>query len=832
MDHADLNMPAPVIQPSFAAGELTPSLYGRVDLAKYQVGARTLLNWFVRPYGSVATRAGTEFVGEVYDSSKQSRLHGFQFSSVQTYVLEWGDLKLRIIKEGGYVLDTSTAITGISRANPGVVTAVAHGLTTGDHVWISGVSGMTQVNRRRFTATVLTADTFSIGIDTSAYTAWSSGGTVERFYTVTTPYALADLPLLKFVQSADTLTITHPSYAPRKLTRTGHASWTLTTKSFQPDQADPTGFTTTAVGMNFLYGITAENDVTGEESRALQGWSNTETSTLTWTAAAGATNYNIYKNRNGIFGFIGRATQPSGFTDATIQPDITSTPPQAKNPFASSSNYPGCSTYHDGRQWYGRTDTNPQGLWATQSASFNNMDTTPSGTQDSDAITRTIASSQVDEIRHLTSLNQLLVFTSGAVWKAWSGLNSDVITPANCNVKLQNYDGSSHVEPIKTATSVLYVTTSGRRVRDLLYDSGSETFQGKDLSILSAHIFEGKTITERAYARDPDGLVWFVLDDGTMACLTYLREHDVTAWSRADTDGTIESVAAVQENNETILYMQVARTVGGATKRYVERMPSRYFETVYDAWCVDCGYRYDGWNTTSTKTLAISGATYAQGDTVTLTAAGHTPFTSASVGNQYILRSGQNQVTVTVTGYTSSTVVSATLDIAPHTSLQATAVSDWALAITTLTGLWHLEGLTVAVLADGSVFDDAVVTNGTITINRASGRVLAGLSYNCDFETLDIEQQPTLQGRQKRVSEVVMRVRSSRGLAVGPTSDRLDDIKERTTETMGYPTTLTTGDERITIDPSWNSNGRIFVRQAYPLPSEILAVIPRLDAGE
>lgn len=825
--------PLPIIQPSFAAGEITPSLYGRVDLAKYQVACRTALNYFIRPYGGAATRAGTAFVGECIDSTKQSRLYGFQFSQVQTYILEFGDLKMRVIKDGGYVLDTSTAITGITQANPGVVTAVAHGLTTGDQVWITNAAGMVQVNRRRFTVTVLTANTFSIGIDTTGYTAWSSGGTVERFYTITTPYAVADLPLLKFVQSADTLTITHPTYAPRSLTRTGHTAWTLTAKTFAPDQAAPTNFATTAAGAAYSYAVTAENDTTGEESRPLLGTALNTTSTITWTAAAGASNYNIYRAKNGIYGFVGRGTTASGFTDAsTIDPDISRTPPQANNPFGSASNYPGCSTYHDGRQWYARTNNAPQTLWATQAASFNNMDTSQP-TDDSDAIIRTIASRQVDEIRFLISLNNLLVFTSGAVWKAWSGINSDVMTPANVNVKPQNYEGAANIEPIGTATSVLYVTNSGRRVRDLAYDSGSDSFQGRDLSILSAHIFEGKTITDRAYARDPDGLVWLVLSDGTMACLTYLREHDVTAWTRATTSGTVESVAAIQESAETILYMQVARTIGGTTKRYVERMPSRYFSTVYDAWCVDSGYRYDGWNTDTTKSLTISGATYNAGDTVTMTATGHTPFTAASVGSKYILRSGQNQVTVTVTAYTSTSVVSATLVTAPYTALQNVATSDWALAIDTLTGLWHLEGQTVKVLYDGSVMADTTVSNGTITLDRTSGRALAGLGYNCDFETLDMEQgQPTPQGRQKRVSEVVLRVRSSRGLAIGPTSDRLVDIKERTTEQLGYPTQLTTGDERVLIDPSWNSNGRIFVRQAYPLPSEILAAIPRMEVGE
>jgi hypothetical protein len=217
---------------------------------------------------------------------------------------------------------------------------------------------------------------------------------------------------------------------------------------------------------------------------------------------------------------------------------------------------------------------------------------------------------------------------------------------------------------------------------------------------------------------------------------------------------------------------------------------------------------------------------------VTLTAAGHGPFSAASIGARYILRSGQNQVTVTVTSYTDTSHVSATLDIAPHASLQDLATADWALASLSLGGLWHLEGRELAVLADGSVQPNATVSNGTITLPRASGAILAGLPYVCDLETLNLEAgPPTLQGRQKVVNEVVLRVKDTRGLSAGPTPDRLVDIKERSGEQPGFPTTLTTGDERVLIDPGWSAAGRVFVRQANPLPATVLAIIPRLETG-
>ncbi len=828
-------MPTPVVLPSFAAGEISPALHGRVDLAKYQVGLATCLNWFIHPFGGASTRAGTEFTGEVYDSAVRSRLIPFQFSTTQTYVLEFAEQKMRVIMNGGYVLETASTIIGITNANPGVVsTSGAHGLSNGDHVWLDAIVGMTQLNRRRVTVTVLGGTSFSIGIDTTAYTAYSSGGTAGRFYTIATPYTAADLPLLKYVQSADTMTLTHPSYAPRNLTRTGHTTWTLTAITYAPTQAAPTALASSAAGAGFDYAVTAVSDETGEESlQSATVSATTQTSTITWTNAAGASTYNVYKKRNGVFGFIGRAgTGATGFTDSTINADTTDTPPESKNPFSGANLYPGCSTYHDGRQWYARTNTKPQTLYSSVSASFNNMNTS-SPTKDSDAITRTIASREVNEIRFLLSLGPLLVFTSGAIWKCWAGSQSDVLTPANCNVKPQSYEGIAQIPPIATETSALYVVHSGKRVRDAAYDYTSDSFGGRNLSILSAHLFESASIEEWAYAMEPDGIVWCVLSDGVLLGFTYLKEHDVYAWSRHTTDGTVESVAAIDEGGETALYLSVKRTVGGATKRYVERMASRRFADVFSAWCVDSGYRYDGWNTVTTRTLAISGATYAAGDTVTLQAAGHTPFTSASVGKQYILRSGQNQVTVTVSAYTDTDTVSATLDIAAGAALQATAVSDWALASTTLSGLWHLEGRSLAIVADGSVQPAAIVVNGTVTIPRASGRILAGLGYTCDLETLDIERgEPTMQGRRKRVREVVLRVKDTRGLSVGPTSARLVEIKERTTEQPGYPTMLTTGDQKILIDPLWNVNGRIFVRQAHPLPATVLAVIPRLELGE
>ena len=833
-------MPTPLILPSFAAGELSPALHGRVDLAKYQVGLATCLNWFIHPFGGASTRAGTEFVGEAFDPAVRSRLIPFQFNTAETYVLEFGHQKMRVIREGGYVLESAIAIAGIAQANPGIVTtSVPHGFGNGDHVWIDGVAGMSRVNRRRFTVAGATATTFELGdTDTTTWDAWVSGGTTARFYSLVTPYAAADLPFLKFVQSADTMTLTHPGHAPRNLTRSSHTAWTIDTIVFAPTTSAPTGLSSSNPGGAQSYVLTAVNDDTGEESLASATVGAADSvSGISFMPVAGCTYYNVYKHMNGIYGFIGRVKSGSTFNDSNIAPDTSDTPPIQRNPFAAAGDWPGCSTWHDGRQWFARTDKGPQTLWASQSANFKNMSVSEP-TRDSDAITRTIASREVNEIRFLLSLNSLLVFTSGGEWKCWAGSQSDVITPANTSLKPQGYTGISHVPPIVSGNSALFVTPSGRKVRDLAYDLGADAWQGKDVGILAGHLFEGLQIEEWAYARDPDSIVWCVRSDGLLLGFTYLKEHDVYAWSRHVTDGAVESVCAVQEKNETALYLSVRRVVAGESVRYVERMVSRQFLSggiadVHAAWCVDSGRRYDGWNVDPARTMAISGVAYAAGNAVTISASGHTPFSAASVGQKLILRDGQNQATVTVTSFLDSTHATATLDTAAPAAVQAVGLSNWAMASATLSGLWHLDGRQLSILADGSAQPPATVVNGTVTIPRASGRILAGLAYTCDLETLDIEQgPPTLQGRARRVQEVVLRVKATRGLAVGPDAGHLTEIKERTSENYGAPTLLTTGDERVLIDPSWNSTGRILVRQAWPLPATIVAAVPRLEVGE
>ena len=221
-------------QTNFTAGELTSKLAGQVDFKKYNNGVETMENMTVFPQGGTSRRYGSRFVCEVKNSANATRLIPFEFNVTQSYILEFGNLYIRFYKDNGQIVEASKTISGLTAANPWVVTATSHGYADGDHVWINSVAGMTEVNGRRFTVANKTTNTFELsGVNTSGYTAYSSGGTAEKVYEIATSYTAAQVFDLKFTQSADVMYITHPLHEPTKLTRTAHTSWTIAEVDFQ-----------------------------------------------------------------------------------------------------------------------------------------------------------------------------------------------------------------------------------------------------------------------------------------------------------------------------------------------------------------------------------------------------------------------------------------------------------------------------------------------------------------------------------------------------------------------------------------------------------------------
>lgn len=743
---------------NFTGGELSPRLDGRNDLAKYSSGCKTLQNMVVYPHGSSARRPGTSFVAEVKTSSAKTRLIPFEFSTTQTYILEFGNQYIRFYKDSGAILEANKTITGITKANPGVVTSTAHGFSNGDTVVISGVVGMTQVNGKRFKVANVAANTFELqdidgnNVNTSSYTTYSSGGVANRVYTLTTTYLTADLFQIKYAQSADVMYLCHPDYSVKKLSRTGHTSWTITEVDFTDGPYLDDNITTTTLGMS------THTVGTGR--------------TLTASAVTGINNNTGFQSTDvgRLFTFrdgYGEITAITSTTVATVtvikdMGSSTSTTSWALGAFSDTTGYPSCVSFYEQRLVFAGTEAQPQTLYFSKSGDYENMHENRGGTiADDDAIIYTIASNQVNAVRFLSATRTLIVGTVGGEFSVSGGGTDDPITPTNILIKKQSNHGCANTDAIPVGNVTLFLQRAKRKIRELAYNFDVDGYVAPDMTILAEHISE-TGFNEMSYQQEPNQIIWAVREDGQLAGLTYQREQQVVAWHRHIFGGAFstgnavcESVATIPTNDkEYQTWVIIKRTINGVTRRYVE----------------------------------------------------------------YI-----NQFDFTETDNTT------------FNFLDSQLAYDGS-ATTTITGLDHLEGQTVSVLANGSTHPDRTVSGGSITLARSSTKVKVGLPYTSILQTMRIDagsQNGTSQAKTKRIYNITVRLYESIGVEVGPNLSNMETIPFRSSaQLMDTAIPVYTGDKEVEFRGNYETDGYIYVRQTQPLPLTVLSLYPELVTND
>jgi len=743
---------------NFTGGELSPRLDGRNDLAKYSSGCKTLQNMIVYPHGSASRRPGTNFVAEVENSAEKTRLIPFEFSTTQTYILEFGDQYIRFYKDGGAILESNKTITGITQANPGVVTSTAHGYSNGNTIVISGVVGMTQVNGKRFKVANVTANTFELqtidgtNVNTTSYTAYTSGGVANRVYQISTTYLTADLFQIKYAQSADVMYLCHPDYSVKKLSRTGHTSWTITEVDFTDGPYLDDNTTTTTFGMS------SHTVGTGR--------------TLTASAVTGINNDTGFQStdvgrlftfRDG-YGEITAITSTTVVT-ATVIKDMGSsstTNDWALGAFSDTTGHPSCVTFYEQRLVFAGTESQPQTLYFSKSGDYENMHENRGGTiADDDAIIYTIASNQVNAVRFLSATRTLIVGTVGGEFSVSGGGTDDPITPTNILIKKQSNHGCANTDAIPVGNVTLFLQRAKRKIRELAYNFDVDGYVAPDMTILAEHISE-TGFNELSYQQEPNQIIWAVREDGQLAGLTYQREQQVVAWHRHIFGGAFSTGNAVCETVATIptndkeyqTWVIIKRTINGVTRRYVE----------------------------------------------------------------YI-----NQFDFTETDNTTFNFLDSQLSYSGS-------------ATTTITGLDHLEGQTVSVLANGSTHPDRTVTNGSITLARSSTKVKVGLPYTSILQTMRIDagsQNGTSQAKTKRIYNITVRLYESIGVEVGPNLSNMEAIPFRSSaQLMDTAIPVYTGDKEVEFRGNYETDGYIYVRQTQPLPLTVLSLYPELITND
>jgi hypothetical protein len=277
--------------------------------------------------------------------------------------------------------------------------------------------------------------------------------------------------------------------------------------------------------------------------------------------------------------------------------------------------YPTSVAFFEERAVYAGTATQPQTVWFSATGDFENF-RTPVTLTDASSFSLTASSDKRNAIRWISGLETLIFGTVGGEWLIRSSSLNQPITPTNFSMKQQTSYGSKAIQPLQVGSVVLFADFVGRKVREVTWSESQAKYIAPDLSAMAEHITKSG-ITSMAYQRNPDAIVWMTLADGSLISMTYEREQDVIAWAKHPSGGTsasVESVAVIPGAAEDEVWVTIARTIGGQTRRFVEQMqPRDWGDDAEDAWFLDAALKYD-----STPATVFSGLDHLNGETVAI----------------------------------------------------------------------------------------------------------------------------------------------------------------------------------------------------------------------
>lgn len=578
-------------------------------------------------------------------------------------------------------------------------------------------------------------------------------------YEVANSYTEKDIFDVKYVQSADIMTLTHPSYPTMELARYGALDWRFTQVRFNPTVTPPNNLSSTAscktANYYYSYVVTSVGADKTDESGA-----SVETTvfgnlldtgafnTINWGVVSGAKKYKVYKKASGVYGYIGTATTTT-FKDDYIAPNTAKTPPEHDITFSAVNDYPGATTYFEQRRCFASSNNSPQTLWMTKTGTESNMGMGVVSS-DSDAIEVRIATRDANTIRHIVPLSSLVILTSSAELIC-SSATSGPVTQSSIMIKPQAYVGASQVQPVIVNNIILYVAARGNHVRELGYDWQAGGMVTGDVSLRAPHFFDGKVITDMAFSASPYPICWVTNNEGTLLGMTYIPEQDVGGWHAHETDGKYKSVAVVTENDDDRLYVIVEREINGEKVQYIERMADMLFTDLEHAFFVDSGLSYEG----------------------------------------------------------------------PP--------------VQTLSGLTHLEGKTVSILADGAVHPQLIVEDGRVTLDVPASIVHIGLPYDGVLKTLpavgNFVDTGMGTGRSKNVNKAYIRVYRTSGVYAGPDENSLVEYKQRKDEPLGSPPGLISEEIEIVPKGLWGDSGQLTIVQKDPLPITVVSATLEIAMG-
>jgi hypothetical protein len=486
-----------------------------------------MINFFATQHGAAKNRAGSKYIAST-KADAAVRFIPFVFSSTQTYVLEFGNLYVRFYQNGGqvqlagaaYEVVTPYAAADVPRlkfAQSGDIITLVHPnyaprelRRLGHTNWVLSTIAFTAPTAAVFSAAPSIASPAPQPDTSHPAREWvwlltqvlkdSTGRVFETLPTVLNPplyngattYAQGDV-VLRVGTSWTSLVAANIGNAPET---PGSTQWVKGVVQY-PDKPINIAWATVAVPVG--YSLLLTNIYRSLSNNITQG--------------AG----------NFVAGLVGSVAAPAiGFTDGTGTPDLGNPPPKGTDPTAAATDgngtavtgvqYPATVALFEQRRVFGNQPLAAHRIRGSKPADIYNFDTSFL-VQDDDAISFDLASNQLDEIRSLVSLRQLIALSQSGEYQI-EGFQGSPLSPSSIDVRRHSSRGSSWLDPLVIGNTILHVQDKGNTVRDLVYDYRTDSYNGTFLSTLASHLFEGRTIVDAAYQGVPDSIAWFVRDDG------------------------------------------------------------------------------------------------------------------------------------------------------------------------------------------------------------------------------------------------------------------------------------------------------------------------------
>lgn len=843
-------------QHSFSGGEFSPLLEGRQDLEKYPVACRRMRNFLPLIQGPARKRGGTRFILEVKDSTDRGWLKPFVFSETDAVVIEFADAYNRFFTDRGtiesapdtpYELAAPYSAANMLNADGSFNVSMAQ---SGDILYLANANYAPRTLSRTSNtswayATYAPEDgPFELqNIDnTVSVTVSAATGTV------TLTNDAANIPVADAASSVGRL------IRIEETDKSAVKPWEAS-KRIAAEGANPFGELRRSDGK--LYSCATNTTVAGGQIEYRTGTIRPVHTEGTEGDGDGKALYSgttLFAGRVGVdwtflhagYG-IGRiASVASGGATASVVvssrfPASVVSPGSYRWSLGAwySGNYPSSvAFFRDRLSWLGK-----QRVWLSVAANYTSMALDEFGEVLADsAIDVTVSIGQVDQINWAISLpDALLIGTGGSEIALHEISQSQVFGPANAKFESQSSYGSRRVAPINVAEYTLFVQAGGRKFRTAQYSFERERYVARDLTAFSEHITRSGLI-ETAYAKNPNSMVWCVRADGLVAALTYQPDENTEAWSLHDFGGDVESVAVIPGPDAGVddLYMIVKRTINGNTKRYIEVLlqPHEAPNDPYRACYFDCSLTYDG---AEAVTLAPGPFSNILGSTGVAFTGGGSVFVPDDVGRFIYARTYDEDTeewstgTAEIIAYVSPTEVTCTI-VEAFASTDPIAAGDWGMTATTITGLGHLEGEVVQVIADGATHDERTVSSGSIELSRPGGIVHVGIGNRAVLQLMNLEAgagDGTAQGKIKRISTVGFQLFETMGGRYGPSLSKLDEIPYRTpADAMTRALPLFSGQKSVPWNNGYETDGRITFVHDEGLPCTVCAIYPQLKTED